>query len=124
MDITDARASYCRAQFVDTRNAPPQIALALTKAKAAWVPREGAYDETRGPRKPNLEKLSSHAPLDSGKSKKTPDYPGIDKATADKLAASRKALEANRKKLAKTNHKLSIVTGVHAARRRKQAWHP
>ncbi|KAH8060717.1 hypothetical protein JL722_4830 [Aureococcus anophagefferens] len=45
-------------------------------------------------------------------------------AEASDLAKSRANLKKSRAALQRTNKKLHIVTGVHAARRRKSAWHP
>jgi len=124
LDVAAARRAYCAASFVDGTAAPPQIAAALAAPAAAWVPREGAFDAARGPRSPRPDALSARAPLDAGPSRRAPDYPGISRQEASDLAKSRANLKKSRAALQRTNKKLHIVTGVHAARRRKSAWHP
>jgi len=123
LDVAAARRTVCGAAYGE-REKPTQVALALRDEAPPWVPRGGGFDASRGPRARRPEKKSAAAPLDSGRSKPTPDYPGVDRETAAKLMKSRKALAKNRAKLTATNRRLAIVTGVHAARRRKAAWHP
>ncbi|KAH8082135.1 hypothetical protein JL720_8662 [Aureococcus anophagefferens] len=83
---------------------------------------EGAFDAARGPRSPRPDALSARAPLDAGPSRRAPDYPGISRQEASDLAKSRANLKKSRAALQRTNKKLHIVTGVHAAP--PQAWHP